>query len=146
MATIKKRAREVVKGMAFFGVLGPLMGAFIFSIIAAIEALVIERANIFDVFSFLEMLPLMAVISYIVAGIPAVATGLVAGLVRNRLQHLGHCILIGIVGCLISMLIPLWIFFSYFSPKDSMLFFGPVGFIISTVCAMFFRVKTQPLP
>lgn len=143
MSLIKKRVTDAAKGMALFGLLGPPLGALFFTPVAFMWELDISDSYLLAFFMVYETLTYTMLFSYIVAGIPALATGLVAGLVRRRIRHFGHCLLIGVAGGLISMGLITWTFAGRFEFGEMSDYFGPLGFMSSTVCALFFRVKTS---
>lgn len=137
----KKRLTDVAKGGGFFLALGPPIGATLLAVVGVLSDLISQGFEADFLFALAEIIPFMAFFSYIVAGVPAFATGLVAGLVRGYLRHLGHCLLIGGVGCVLSIAFGEGLFTLLSSSENTAIFFGPLGFVSSTACAMFFRVK-----
>lgn len=142
MRTIMSDARA---GMVFFGCLGPVIGMLAVALFIFVAYVIMAFAEGFDVLGIFMMpsaLIPMALIAYYIAGVPALATGLVAGLMRRRLRHLGHCLIIGVVGAGLCVAWGLWFLAE---DKTTVCLLGGLGCLSSTICAWYFRPQALSL-
>ena len=112
MTTLKRpRLTDPVKGVLYFGALGPPAGAIAYCIYTAATTSFIEFAVSHGPLAAAKMLLMMVMLfsawSYFMGFIPAVVTGAIAGRFRQRLSKWRYCLAIGLVGAFTSSFLPL---------------------------------------
>ena len=137
-------ALDVIKGGLFFGSLGPILSAIFIVILPFVFLPLI--GDVFDTRSPINGVDLFGMSlfiligAYMVGGVPAILTGLVAGLIRPLLIKKRYCIMVGFVGLFISAM---WLGF-FFEEVELVngftLFVGGLPcFIGGVVCGFIFR-------
>lgn len=102
------RPTNSVKGVFYFGALGPPIGGALFALTFFLTPSAVSAAKeqgISELLSALGVVVLMfSAWSYLIGFLPAVVTGALAGLIREKLSHWRYCFLVGLFGLVASTL------------------------------------------
>lgn len=140
----KNRLTDVAKGGGLFLALGPPLGAALFTQLSFMIEVMSNGVDSSDLLLMPFAFLLLVTFSY-AAFAPAIATGLVAGLMRRHLHHIGPCLLIGLIGGVLSFFWAKWTLANNVRDAEVVYFFLLIGLVNSTICAMFFRTQHAAL-
>lgn len=121
---------DVAKGTLLFAGVGPPIGALPFSMVM----LVAELPNLTPE-DLMPAVVMTSIFSYFIGGIPAAATGMMAGVIRKYLVTFWRCLGVGALGFIMQLAYTRWTS----SFWDVGLLFGCLGLLAGTACAMLFR-------
>lgn len=124
------KINNIGKGALFFGFIGPPMGGLPFVIAAAVEDYS-NPENFIMYFMFIN------IFSYMFGGIPALATGVIAGAFRKKLSQFSYCCFIGICGWFFTMIANMLMIRDSLS---SAMIIGILGLVPGMLCAYFFHL------
>lgn len=124
------KINNIGKGVLFFGFIGPPMGGLPFVIAAVVEDYA-HPENFILYFLF------VSIFSYLFGGIPALATGVIAGTFRKKLPRFSYSCLVGICGWFCTMIASKLLVGASLS---SAMLIGILGLISSIFCAYFFHL------
>lgn len=121
---------NIGKGALFFAFIGPPMGGLPFVIAAIVE----DHTNSEN---FIVYFIFVSIFSYMVGGIPALATGVIAGALRKKLARFSYCCFIGICGWFWTMIANMLVVGISLS---SAMVIGILGLVPGMLCAYFFHL------
>jgi hypothetical protein len=143
---MKLKVRKLIKGGLFFGLFGPPIGSVPLACIA-INAIFHSSSR--DSISVPSVILAFVLYSYLVGGIPAFVTGVIAGAVPDSHEWKRYCLAIGLVASVLVLLFGSAALFLLGVLKDvsyvrAFAFYAGPGFLSGTVMAALFR-PWQPL-
>jgi len=107
----RRGCSDPVKGVAYFGLLGPPCGALSWTLLTFFAENPLATVASIGLLSTAQItastLIFLSLWSYLFGLIPAVLTGAVAGLLRQHLHRYRYCLLVGMVGGISSGIFPL---------------------------------------
>ena len=147
--TSRFRPTNPVKGVFYFGCLGPPIGGALLALVMFFGGDWLKAAKshgFAEALSGLGSIVFMfSAWSYFIGLLPAVVTGAVAGLFRGRLMLWRYCLAIGALGAILSVVPALLLSNTRPDSGDSMLpALALCGLISGTLVARIFSMRDRP--
>ena len=146
----RRGCSDPVKGVAYFGLLGPPCGALFWTLLGFFSenplVTVASLGLLNTAQTLVSVLLPLSLFSYFLGFFPAVLTGAVAGLLRERLHRYRYCMLIGLVGGITSGIVPLIIAMQHSARADGSTFAAlmiATGFVSGSVVARLFAIRAR---
>lgn len=134
-----------VKGLCLFAALGPPIGAWVLlALMLAAERGPHGRFGPDVVSSGIAVFAMFGAFGYVLGAVPAAATGLVAGWIRQRgrLRTTWHCLLVALLAAALATLYGAWKVTDR-QIGTALIMFGLPGFVGGLCCALLFRERRR---